>query len=506
MTVTQFEHYLGLTDYLCQYISQYAVIVKLLQLWKTSLNWDLCEKSIRDNAHKRATDRTEVLESTLSELSAFHLLQCVFTEFKILTHFSLKQQLYVDLNALKKWGFETHIYHIKVDVEMKATSESKSMESILFLSWLLINAEIKYWSTELKVTDLVWVVKKIRHMIEAAELPIIVYTDHSVTVFIICQTFMNTTLMKKLNLQLIHTSEYLQWFCLNICYKPDKTNIIPDILSRLTSHDYWFKLNESSLNALHTSIMSIYANTLVEIFSSFCEWIIHSYMKSHWKWVIDMIEWNNELDTNTVTLSYTWIWSLVYYKDIEKNYCLCILTYLYEEIFAMTHDFISHLSYVWTHKWLTDSLYLSYLLKHLHEYLQHCSQCQLMQTSWHHLYELMQSILTSSWSFHVLTIDFILALSASSEDYDTVLSVTDKFSKVITFIPGQKTMTAENWAIRLLNCLTLLNWGLSCAILLNHNRKFTAALWKGLFKCLKIDLLFSAVYHSQMNDSSEITN
>ena len=188
MTLSQLKHYLRLTGYLCQYVSWYAAIVKLLQIWKMSLNQDLHKKSIRDNAHKRAADKTEVLKLTLSELSSFHLLQWLFAESTILSHFSSKQQLYVDLNASKEWGFSAHIYHIKKDTDIliKTTSESKSMKSILFLSWLLINVKTRYWSTELKVAGLVWVVKKIRHMIEAAELFIIVYTDHSAAIFIIC--------------------------------------------------------------------------------------------------------------------------------------------------------------------------------------------------------------------------------------------------------------------------------------------------------------------------------
>ena len=58
----------------------------------------------------------------------------------------------------------------------------------------------------------------------------------------------------------------------------------------------------------------------------------------------------------------------------------------------------------------------------------------------------MQSILTPLQSFHILTINFILALLIllSSDNYDIILSVTDKFSKIITFISEQKIMTAED--------------------------------------------------------------
>lgn len=40
----------------------------------------------------------------------------------------------------------------------------------------------------------------------------------------------------------------------------------------------------------------------------------------------------------------------------------------------------------------------------------------------------------------------------------------------------------EEWAIQLLDRLALLNWGLPRAILSDRNRKFTATLWRSLFR------------------------
>jgi len=72
-------------------------------------------------------------------------------------------------------------------------------------------------------------------MIEAVKSTTIIYTDHSVTIFIVQQTSLNIMTMKKLNLRLVCVLEYLQCFCLNIHYKSKKTNTISNILFRLTS-------------------------------------------------------------------------------------------------------------------------------------------------------------------------------------------------------------------------------------------------------------------------------
>jgi len=109
------------------------------------------------------------------------------------------------------------------------------MEPILFLSRLLTDAETRYWPTELEIAGIVWVVKKVRHMIEAAKAATIVYTDHSAAVSIVRQTSLNTTAVEKLNLRLVRASEYLQRFRLDVRYKPGRQNTIPDALSRLAS-------------------------------------------------------------------------------------------------------------------------------------------------------------------------------------------------------------------------------------------------------------------------------
>lgn len=58
------------------------------------------------------------------------------------------------------------------------------MESVLFFSRLLVDAETRYWPMELEVAGLIWVIEKIRHMIEASEQPVIsihgslLYSEH----------------------------------------------------------------------------------------------------------------------------------------------------------------------------------------------------------------------------------------------------------------------------------------------------------------------------------------
>lgn len=410
-TLTQLEGYLGLTGYLRQYIPRYAAIVKPLQLRKTVLNQRMRQGHGKDTGRskrRRLARLTNITKPSLKELNAFHHLQKLFSRPTMLSHFLPKRQLYIDLDASKEFGFGAHVYHLRTDltkpppdgtsIPVSTSSPAptqKDTEPILFLSRVLTDAETRYWPTELEVAGIVWVVKKVRHMIEASEQPTIIYTDHSAAVSIVRQSSLNTVDVEKLNLRLVRASEYLQRFRLDVRYKPGKANIVPDALSRLASREYQPESDESSLDALHSSTIPTYANVLVEMSPEFRQRVMDGYTtEARWQRISDMITRNDALDTNAAALPYTRIRGLIYYKDIEKGHRLCIPSYLYGDVFTLAHDSMGHPGYARTHERLTDSLYLPDLSKHLHEYIRHCPQCQLMQTPHHSPYGSMQPILT----------------------------------------------------------------------------------------------------------------
>ena len=77
------------------------------------------------------------------------------------------------------------IYHVRRDPQNDAVISRTSVQSIMFLSKLLNKAEKNYWPTELKVAEIVWVVKKIRYLIESSFIPsVVIYTNYSAAVSI----------------------------------------------------------------------------------------------------------------------------------------------------------------------------------------------------------------------------------------------------------------------------------------------------------------------------------
>ena len=84
------------------------------------------------------------------------------------------------------------------------------------------------------------------------------------------------------------------------------------------------------------------------------------------------------------------------------------------------------------------------LVKQLHSYIQHCLQCLVLQTRRYKPYGSLQPIYLPAVLYHIITLDFILALPMSDKGYDTILLLTNKYTKKISLPPGKATyLTAE---------------------------------------------------------------
>ena len=103
----------------------------------------------------------------------------------------------------------------------------------MFLNRMFTSTEEKYWFTKLKMIDLIWLIKRIRHLIETFKHVIIIYTNHAVNLFITRQIKFTNNSVDKLNMKLIRTSIYFFQFRLNIRYKSNKKHIISNVFNRL---------------------------------------------------------------------------------------------------------------------------------------------------------------------------------------------------------------------------------------------------------------------------------
>ena len=338
------------------------------------------------------------------------------------------------------------------------------------------------------------------------KLSTIIYTNHETIFDIFKQTILSTSFTNKLNFRFVRVSDYIQRFDLIIRHKSKKLHVVLDALSRfLTSNSKSTIENEDELNMLF--INAHFTVSLIAINDDFKKRVISEYVEnSDWQKIINVL---NNAKKNQIKVFFMRKNELIFRKKInDTSFILrkmCISSSMIKKILNIAHD-KRHSEFDHTYNKLISSWYIRNLTKHFHVYLKHCSICNKNRTKRHKSYESLQSILFSSISFHILTIDFVLELLLFRDDMNSIMSVTCKFSKRITTVSEINTWIATQWAKALLNKLNITDWNLSKMIIFDRNRKFLSELWIALFALLNVKLLYSTTYHSQTNDVSEKIN
>ena len=230
-TLKNLKTYLKFIEWLRNYVPYYAQVAKSFQQKKTIL---FKKNSTKKNSRKSFSKRTLIIVFTNFEYITYEHLQHVFSQSKFLIHFVIYKSLFIDVNASKQRKFDAMIFHVKSDSKKTNMIERKKIQFIMFLNKQLSEIENRYWFTKFEIAEMIWMIKKIRHMIEfCRKSPIIIFIDHSVTAGIIKQTSLIIENTEKLNFRLIKISQYFSTLSIKIKIKSKKFHLISDVLSRL---------------------------------------------------------------------------------------------------------------------------------------------------------------------------------------------------------------------------------------------------------------------------------
>ena len=402
------------------------------------------------------------------------------------------------------------IYHVKNNVNWndKKYSFRKFIEFILFFNRFLIDVEIKYWSIELKLVDIIWMFKKIKHLIDSFEQRfIVIFTNHDATLKLAKQTSLTIVFTDKFNLRFIKAFDYIQRFEIELRHKSNKQYIVSDAFSRLININIDTIFEKNELNALFIA-------ALMKMKKNFRQKFVADYnIDLNWKKIFSMLDQQNKNDVNVVKFSFYRKNELIFRFDdyiidnhVYEFHRICIFQSTIQNIFVVAHD-DNHSNFVRCYDKITIFYYIRDLFKYLKDFFKHCFKCQTYQTRRHKFYDSLQSIFTSNILFHIITIDFILTLSRSRIDqFDCVMSINCKYFKRIMLVSDKNTWTIVQWNHVLLNRLDMTDWKLSKAIISNRDRKFLSNMWTVMFTRLKIKFLYSIVYHFQTDDLFERIN
>ena len=555
-TLHQLEHYLGLTGWLRQHIPYYAQITEPLHARKIALLKPAPQKK---GPRRRFANKTPLGDDLERALAAFDLLQSMFRNSAFLWHFNPDRKLYVDIDASKEFGFAAAVYMVKDDPD-PITMDGKNhpfpataVQVIMFLSKGLTATEKRYFATELEMAGLVWLLRKIRHLVQATSAPTTIFTDHAAAVNLaLAHSLTTTSATDKLNLRLVRASGYIQTYRLALLHRAGRLHGVPaDALSRLVGnteaptaqpeHDTLDPLayedpEQNTAMCFTASAMSDQAvcfnATLVEMSEDFKTRLLQAYAEDPlWKNRLDQLHMHesrrvasrsagtqpddghdsdpehDEPESHPLGLRFFLRRGLIYFRDQEDGReRLCIPSPLYTEVFRMAHDDHHHAGLHRALARIQASFYIRHLTQNLRIYIRHCPQCMQNQTLRTKPIGELCPIDTRPIPFHTQTADWVHALPPTSTGLDTVLTVTCRFSKKILLVAGRGDWSAKEWAVRWLTALLGHDWSIPAILIGDRDPLWFSEFWQAVFEKLNTRFLASTAYHPQTDGQSERTN
>jgi hypothetical protein len=200
---------------------------------------------------------------------------------------------------------------------------------------------------------------------------------------------------------------------------------------------------------------------------------------------------------------------LLYIKDpITSHPRLCILSNCHKTFFEAAHDKNVHAGYHKAYNLLRQHYYIRNMSRALRSYIQTCPSCQQNNTLRHMPHGQLQPVTSPDYPFQMVTLDLIVKLPESKFGniyYDTIMTITDKLTKMVTLILGRENWSAVQWADAFFKNYYH-RWGIPQQIITDRGKIFLGEFWTSLFKILRTDLLVTTAYHPQSDSQSERTN
>ena len=280
---------------------------------------------------------------------------------------------------------------------------------------------------------------------------IIIYIDHAVSIFITRQTTLTTSFTNKLNLRLIRAFQYLSGLNISLRHKAEKANTVFDVLSKLKDaqlnennkkdilenlYDNSVSLNElEKTGSLFEQTITMYADTLVKLSQNFRKKLIEAYEKNkYFKKMLTMIKNITDSSKHLMGIRFVLRDELIYYIFMSNSNRFCIPDALIQNIFELVHDKQHHDGFHRIYNRL-DTVFIKHLTKLLKNYIKYCFTCSINQIIRHKPFGELHFYNISDIFYHTISMDFVTVLSEIITGFNTMLTVTDKFTKKVMLIP-----------------------------------------------------------------------
>ena len=101
-------------------------------------------------------------------------------------HYDHIKCLYIDIDVFKVYKFGAVLYYIKEDFTELILIIKLNVKLIMFLNKGISVVELRYWPIKFEVIDIIWIICKVKYLVNSGKYTFIVYTDYVsvITIFL----------------------------------------------------------------------------------------------------------------------------------------------------------------------------------------------------------------------------------------------------------------------------------------------------------------------------------
>ena len=352
---------------------------------------------------------------------------------------------------------------------------------VAFDSMQLKGAERNYPVHEKEMLAIIRALKKWRS--DLLGIPIMVYTDH--------RTLQNFDTQRDLSRRQLRWQEFLSHYDMTIVYIPGEDNTVADALSRVPDGTFPGETIDT-----HTSLNHIGINATLSITTdpSILRTIQDGYkLEEFCKKLISSAPSTQGIHTAN---------GLWYISDrlLIPRYGM-----IREDLFRLAHDASGHFGADKSYATLRDAYYWPNMRRDLEKaYIPSCAECLRNKSSTRKPTGPLHPLPIPDARGDSVAIDFIGPLPLD-ENYDCILSMTDRLGSDIRIIPTRLDITAEDLAVIFFDHWYCEN-GLPKDIVSDRDKLFVSKFWTALHKLTGVKLKMSSAYHPETDGSSERSN